>query len=265
MSTHQSESAGPALRGFRLQLLYTLARLTELRTTLQATLWPEGVEDLAIFDDRGVLREAIQIKAHTAPLTLSELVSRRGNGLMQRAVETARTHPECRVRLLSFGPFGQELQDAWEGARAARDRVTRKLKDAGLSPTDVAILFDRLTLERLDEAAEQAKVDGFLGAVPALAGQSSHAAAILCQWLYAFDAMLEFTRNDRCQGILARGRTHQDADQALVLRPRPGERRWPRWRGPTRVSRPPSDHRPFHGRRDHRARPQEGGPALCYS
>ncbi len=179
-----SESAGPALRGFRLQMLYTLARLTEPRATLQATLWPEGVEDLAIFDDRGVLREAIQIKAHTAPLTRSELVSRRGNGLMQRAVETARTHPECRVRLLSFGPFGQELQDAWDGTGAARDRVTRKLRDAGLSPTDVAILFDRLTLERVDEAAEQAKVDGFLGTVPALAGQSAHAAAILCQWLY---------------------------------------------------------------------------------
>lgn len=185
MSTRQSESAGPALRGFRLQMLYTLARLTEPRTTLQATLWPEGAEDLAIFDDRGVLREAIQIKAHTAPLNLSELVSKRGNGLMQRAVEIARKHPECRVRLLSFGPFGQELQDAWEGARAARDRVTGKLRDAGLSSTDVAILFDRLTLERLDEAAEQAKVDGFLGTIPALAGQSSHAAAILCQWLYA--------------------------------------------------------------------------------
>lgn len=136
MSTRQSESAGPALRGFRLQMLYTLARLTEPRATLQATLWPEGVEDLAIFDDQDMLREAIQIKAHTAPLTLSELVSRRGNGLMQRAVETARKHPECRVRLLSFGP---ELQDAWDGTRAARDRVTGKLRDAGLSPSDVSI------------------------------------------------------------------------------------------------------------------------------
>jgi len=92
---------------------------------------------------------------------------------------------ECRLRLLSFGPSGQELQDAWEGARAARDRVTGKIKDAGLSPADVSALFDRLTLEWVDEAAEQAKVDGFLGAVPGLAGQSSHAAAILCQWLYA--------------------------------------------------------------------------------
>ena len=185
MSTRHSESAGPALRGFRLQILYTLARLTEPRAALQATLWPEGVEDLAIFDDQGVLREAIQIKAHTAPLTLSELLSKRGNGLLQRAVEIARKHPECRARLLSFGPFGQELDDAWEGTGAARDRVTGKLKDAGLSPKDVSILFDCLTLERVDEAAEQAKIDEFLGTVPALAGQSSHAAAILSQWLYS--------------------------------------------------------------------------------
>lgn len=70
------DSAGPALRGFRLQILYTLARLTEPQTALQATLCPEGIEDLAISDDQGVLREAIQVKGHTAPLTLSELLDR---------------------------------------------------------------------------------------------------------------------------------------------------------------------------------------------
>ena len=184
MDNRRSDTAGPALRGFRLQILYTLARLTELRTSLQATLWPEGVEDLAIFDDQGTLREAIQIKGHTAPLTLSELVSRNGTGLLQRAVETARDHPECAIRLLSFGPFGQELQDAWAGPSSARDRVARKLKGTGFSPSEVSLLFECLTLERLDEDAEQAKVEGFLATAQSLAGQSSHAAAILCQWLY---------------------------------------------------------------------------------
>lgn len=51
-------------------------------------LWPESIEDLAILDDRGVLREAIQIKGHTAPLTLSELLSKSGKGLLQRVIGT---------------------------------------------------------------------------------------------------------------------------------------------------------------------------------
>lgn len=56
MESEYADSAGPALRGFRRQILYTLARLTEPQTALQATLWPEGIEDLAMFDDRGVGR-----------------------------------------------------------------------------------------------------------------------------------------------------------------------------------------------------------------
>lgn len=147
MDARRNDTAGPALRGFRLQILYTLGRLIEPQTALQATLWPEGIEDLAIFDDHGLLREAIQIKGHTAPLTLSEIVSRSGNGLLRRAIAIARRHPACKVRLLSFGPFGQELQDAWRGSGTARDRVGQKLKDAGLSPPDISLLFERLTLE----------------------------------------------------------------------------------------------------------------------
>lgn len=180
MDTRCDNTAGPALRGFRLQILYTLARLTEPRTALQATLWPEGIEDLAIFDDHGGLREAIQIKGHTAPLTLSELVSKSGNGLLQRAVATARNHPDCGIRLLSFGPFGQELQDAWSGSPAARNRVAQKLEGTGLSPSDVSLLFERVTLERVDEpgvatgSPERPVPTGNVGALRAHPGRMRH-------------------------------------------------------------------------------------------
>ena len=184
MDSDRGDSAGAALRGFRLQILYTLARLTEPQTALQATLWPEGIEDLAIFDGQGVLREAIQIKGHTTPLTLSELVSKSGKGLLQRAVAIARAHPECRIRLLSFGPYGQELLDAWRGPSGARERVQAKLDRTGFKAADIALLFTRLTLESTDEAAESNKVERFLAAYPTLVGESSHAAAILSSWLY---------------------------------------------------------------------------------
>ena len=45
MDSRRSDTAGPALRGFRLQILYTLGRLIEPQTALQASLW-EGIEDL---------------------------------------------------------------------------------------------------------------------------------------------------------------------------------------------------------------------------
>jgi hypothetical protein len=115
MDTRRNDTAGPALRGFRLQILYTLGRLIELQTALQATLWPEGIEDLAVFDDQWMLREAIQIKGHTAPLTLSELVSRSGNGLLQRAVAVARKHPACKGPSAELRPFPSGASGRVEG------------------------------------------------------------------------------------------------------------------------------------------------------
>jgi hypothetical protein len=173
MTRNTHESAGPALRGFRLQILYSLARLTEPQTMLQATLWPEGIEDLAILDSDGNLREAIQIKGHTDPLTLSELISREGKGLLQRATAIAREHRECRIRLLSFGPFGQELLGAWRGQRGSRERVSTKLKRAGIKPADIDLLFSRVTLESADEREEKHKVEQFLESHPGLMKISS--------------------------------------------------------------------------------------------
>jgi hypothetical protein len=197
MSDDRGDFAGPALRGFRLQILYTLARLIEPNTAIRATLWPEGIEDLAVLDDQGVPREAIQIKAHTASLTLSDLVSKSGKGLLQRAAAIARDHPECEIRLASFGPFGQELTDAWSGSPVARGRLVHKLEDAGLSQSDADLLLARLTLERVDEGDQSAKIERFLGTIPTLAGQSSHAAAILCQWLYCAAELRErITQSD---------------------------------------------------------------------
>lgn len=52
MSDDWSDFTGPALRGFQLQILCTLARLIEPNAILLATLWREGIEDLAVFDDQ---------------------------------------------------------------------------------------------------------------------------------------------------------------------------------------------------------------------
>ncbi len=105
------DSAGPALRGFRLQILDTLSRLIEPQTALSGRhIWPEGIEDLAVLDADGSPREAVQVKGYGASLTLSDLKM-----TLKRAVKIAQDHPDCVIRLLSFGPFGPELTDAWAG------------------------------------------------------------------------------------------------------------------------------------------------------
>ncbi|MEI7866912.1 MAG: hypothetical protein WCI11_03400 [Candidatus Methylumidiphilus sp.] len=180
MKNDGNDSAGHALRGFRLQILYTLARLIEP----QATLRPEGIEDLAIYDINGELREAIQVKGYTEPLTLSDLISKNGQGLLTRAVQIAHDYPDCNIHLLSFGPFGKELLEAWNGDCQAREQVVNKLKRTGLKPSDINLLFEKLKLIKVSEEDIVNKIRNFLGTMPNLAGQPEHAMPILRQWLY---------------------------------------------------------------------------------
>jgi len=86
-------------------------------------VWPEGIEDLAILGRDGRPREAVQVKGYGAGLSLSDL-----KFTLKRAVKIARDHPDCVIRILSFGPFGPELTAAWAGEGSARNKVTAKLK-----------------------------------------------------------------------------------------------------------------------------------------
>ncbi|MDP2834808.1 MAG: hypothetical protein Q8Q28_16220 [Pseudomonadota bacterium] len=151
-NTSTTSPAGPALRGFRLQILYTLSRLIEAPGALQAVLyWPEKVEDLAIHDEAGRLREAIQVKAYSAPLTLNDLEPKSRQGLLRRVVDTLRCNPGVQVRLVSFGPVGEELTQAWGGDEVARERVHGKLLKAGFLSEDIHRLYTDFKFEKVEE------------------------------------------------------------------------------------------------------------------
>lgn len=180
MESDPIDSAGPALRGFRLQILYTLSRLIEPQTALSGQhIWPEGIEDVAILDVDGSPREAVQVKGYGASLRLSDMKL-----TLKRAVKIAQEHADCAICILSFGPIGPELTNAWAGEGSARSKVATKLKRMGLSLSEIELLFCRLELceEREQDITE--KIQRFLGAYPLLCGESAHASAILCQWLY---------------------------------------------------------------------------------
>jgi len=180
-----TSSAGPALRGFRLQILYTLARLIEAPGALRAILYqPEAVEDLAIYGESGELLEAIQVKAYAAPLRLDDLEPHARNGLLRRVLATLRKHPDVQVRLASFGPIGPELCQAWASEGTARENIRRKLGKAGYSSEDNRLLLAGLGFEVVEEADITRRIETFLHCHPLLAGQTKHALASLCQWLY---------------------------------------------------------------------------------
>jgi len=97
---------------------------------------------------------------------------------------TVKTVSNCKICLLSFGPFGPELTNAWNGIGNAREQIANKLKRAGLNKTDIALLFSRVTLEQVDENIVSDNVHRFLATEPLLGGQPEHAAVILHHWLY---------------------------------------------------------------------------------
>jgi hypothetical protein len=60
-----------AYRGYRLQALYTLHQILHTQENNKLIFQPEGNEDLSVYDENLNLLEEIQIKAYSAPLTLS--------------------------------------------------------------------------------------------------------------------------------------------------------------------------------------------------
>lgn len=149
------------------------------------TFQPEGVGDLAIFDDEHLV-ETIQIKSLGSNLTLSDLVSSSHpeSSFFHRTVERVREQPDLRVTLISFGPIGREIERALAGDENARTKFSRKLAEKyGVSPTDTAAVLEALVVERVNEDALIQDVFGFLR--NAVTGTDPKSAfGLLCHWLY---------------------------------------------------------------------------------
>jgi hypothetical protein len=98
--------AKAAISGFRLQALYTLDLILREATEVKE-FQPEGKEDLAVYEDGRLIR-AIQVKAYTAPLKLSDLEPRKQGSLLRRLVGSG--DESSVLELASFGPLGPELE-----------------------------------------------------------------------------------------------------------------------------------------------------------
>jgi len=146
-----------ALRGYRLQHLYTLYRLFRAAFD-DVAIQLEGSEDVDIFDMAGSLVEAVQVKAlGTRNVTASTLFSE-DDSFFHRAHARLAAHPKAIQKVVSFGPFGPELTAALRSGSPQRTRLKAHLQKKGLKAKQIDSVLGTVRLEQVDEAALTAEV-----------------------------------------------------------------------------------------------------------
>lgn len=170
MVNHQTTGGIPALRGFRNQFLHTLHRIIDSETEV---IYPETLEDFAVYDSSGHLIEIVQVKDHKAPLTFSEL-----HTLFQRAAQVVRKHPKVRIILATYGKLGPELNKCI-GADEATLKKNKKCNTPGMLN-----VFQRLSYMPLKEEKEFNSIKDFLAKFPMTVGDWQTVFDLLMQDLY---------------------------------------------------------------------------------
>jgi len=198
-----------AYRGFRRQALYALWRLLE---SPDSTLRPEGVEDLAVWE-KGVLTDAVQVKSLSVPLVLSDLEPQSPGSFFHAADARHRAGGNERLKVVSFGPLGPELEGFAAGDQTARANIQAKLRRAGISATSVGEILNRLAFEVVDDANLRADVTRRLGQL--LTGIDPDVAFdLLTLWIYIeSEGRGEISRVDVQERLVAVGRFLADRQQ----------------------------------------------------
>ena len=172
--------ATAAFRGYRLQTLYILSRLIDVEDQ-EFLFRPEGKEDLDIYASDGQLLETVQVKAFSTNLSLSNLTSESNDTFFDRSLRNRANSPDSAIRIVSFGPIGPEMKQAWASNEGARERVRRKLTEDGFTQDDIANLLS-IQLEQVDEAELERKVFAFLRKT-LTGGDPSNAFDLLMHWV----------------------------------------------------------------------------------
>lgn len=176
-----SESgAKAALKGYRLQALYTLFVI--LKESEEGIIFqPEGKEDLAILKDNTLVK-TIQVKAYKDSLQLSSFSPDKKESFFHRAVNLIKNG--CtEIKVVSFGEVGPELLEAWEKDSDSRKSIFSKLKKIGFSNEDCNLLISNLKWVKVDEAFIENEVFEFLQKTLA-GGDPENAFNLLVAWLY---------------------------------------------------------------------------------
>lgn len=142
--------ASAAYRGYRLQALYILERLLTPGIERTLAFHPEGYEDLGI-KENDVLKEAIQVKSYDG-LILSNLSPEKENSFLRRALRLMDTDENTRIRLVNFGPIGNEMTKAWGDKKNNEENgIYKKLRGFGYSNEEIAKILNNVKLVEVSE------------------------------------------------------------------------------------------------------------------
>lgn len=166
----QTQGGIIALRGFRKQFLHSLKRIITSNTEV---FYPEGIEDLDVYDSENCLLELVQVKDYKNPLVASELGT-----FFSRAANIAQNHPDIRITLASYGDLGEELKEV---VGVSADKLKNHKK---FSTPEMLCVLPRLRFHKLDETAELQAIEDFLANHPMLSGDGQTAFGLLMQDLY---------------------------------------------------------------------------------
>jgi hypothetical protein len=182
MTQPSTSGASAAYRGYRLQALYTLARVLDSGDSA-LVFEPEGAEDLAVWDGSSLV-EIVQVKAHTENLTLTSFNPKMADSFFYRVAAALSRWPDVRINVVSFGDIGPELLKAITTDGRERVAVAKKLADYRfISLHEASLVLSRTEVTPVDRVKMNEDVLSRLAA--ALTGvDPRNSFDLLNFWLY---------------------------------------------------------------------------------
>lgn len=141
-----------ALRGFRKQFLHTLRRIVTAEN--DECFYPEGIEDIDVYDSNAQLLERVQVKDYKDPLTKGDI-----DTFLKRSIVIAEENKEVTFVLASYGELGSELGQLIE----FHEKTIKKPKFKNYQK-----VLQRFHFKKLDEQNELAVIKNFLANIPML-------------------------------------------------------------------------------------------------
>jgi len=138
-----------ALRGYKVQFLYSLYRILSYKDS-ESEFHPEGqFEDLDIYNQDKEVSEIIQVKGYSNIITLSNILSNKENTFIRRALKAYQENKNPKIKLISFGEVNEDIKNL--GKKDYSQSLVKKLKSLHLNANEIKILQDNFEFEIVNE------------------------------------------------------------------------------------------------------------------
>lgn len=149
MITSNNNGAISALKGYRVQFLYSLLRIISHKKS-EFEFRPEGkYEDLDIYNENGEVIEIIQVKNYKKTLTLSDILSSKENTFIRRALNAYKENKTPKIKLISFGEINEDVKNLSQ--KSYSQKMIRKLEKLRLGSNEIKILQNNFEHEIIEE------------------------------------------------------------------------------------------------------------------